>query len=171
VSGHGAQASALRSIGSSQSRAAAFYGDVFGWVAEPGDPDFGGYSNFTKDGHLVAGCMTNDGTAGTPDMWSTYLAVGDAAATAAAVEANGGAVHVPPVPVGDLGVMVLSADPAGAAIGMWQPGEHKGFGVIAEPGAPAWFELHTAGYDQALTFYRDVFGWDIYPMSEDPAFR
>jgi hypothetical protein len=150
---------------------AAFYHDVFGWTAEPGNPEFGGYSNFSKNGQLIAGCMTNDGTSGAPDMWSTYLAVADARATTAAAESNGATVHVPPMDVGALGTMVLLADPTGASIGMWQPGEHKGFGLIAEPGAPAWFELHTDDYDRALGFYHDVFGWTTYTVSDDPAFR
>jgi predicted enzyme related to lactoylglutathione lyase len=84
---------------------------------------------------------------------------------------HGAQVIVPAMDVGDLGVMAVIADPTGASIGMWQPGEHKGFGLVAEPGATAWFELHTNGFDTAVAFYADVFGWDIHPMSEDPTFR
>ena len=73
--------------------------------------------------------------------------------------------------VGELGTMAMVADPSGAALGLWQPGEHKGFTVLAEPGAPAWFELHTRDYDAALPFYRDVFGWDLHTMSDTPEFR
>ena len=39
--------------------------------------------------------------------------------------------------------MAMVADPGGAAIGVWQPGLHKGFGIWGEPSTPAWFELHT----------------------------
>lgn len=31
----------------------AFYGSLFGWTMERGDEEFGGYSNFSKDGRLV----------------------------------------------------------------------------------------------------------------------
>jgi predicted enzyme related to lactoylglutathione lyase len=73
--------------------------------------------------------------------------------------------------VGDLGVMASVVDPGGALIGMWEAGEHKGFGVIDEPGAPAWFELHTRAYGPSLDFYRTVFGWDTFVASDAPEFR
>ena len=38
----------------------------------------------------------------------------------------------------------------GASIGVWQPGLHKGFGILGEPGTPTWFELHTRVYDQSV---------------------
>jgi uncharacterized protein len=62
-------------------------------------------------------------------------------------------------------------DAGQAAIGMWKPGLHKGFGVYDEPGAPSWFELHTRDYDASVAFYRDVFGWDARTMSDEPDFR
>lgn len=148
----------------------AFYNDLFGWtVVDPG-PDYGGYANFHLDGVPVAGSMKNDGQ-GAPDGWTTYLAVADAEATAAAAAANGGQVLLPAMAVMDLGSMAVLADPAGATIGIWQPGLHTGFGVIDEPGAPSWFELHTRGYDAAVPFYEAVFGWDAHVMSDDPGFR
>jgi predicted enzyme related to lactoylglutathione lyase len=151
--------------------ARAFYGDLFAWTSTDPDPDHGGYVNFSKDGVLVAGCMQNDGTSGMPDVWSTYLAVADAAATTDSAAAAGAQVIVPAMAVGDLGTMAVVIDPAGAAIGMWQPGTHQGFGVLAEPGTPAWFELHTRDYEAAVPFYRATFGWDAHVMSDTPDFR
>ena len=46
---------------SDTAKATAFYGDVFGWVAQPPVEGFGGYFTFTKDGRHIAGCMANDG--------------------------------------------------------------------------------------------------------------
>jgi predicted enzyme related to lactoylglutathione lyase len=152
-------------------RARAFYGSLFGWTAEDTGPDFGGYINFSKDGHRVAGCMRNDGQSGTPDVWSVYLRTNDASATVAAGEVHGGATIVPAMAVGDLGSMAVVVDSAQAAIGMWQPGSHIGFGVMGQPGAPSWFELHTRGYDAAVGYYRDVFGWDTRTMSDTADFR
>ena len=149
----------------------AFYGDLFGWTSTEPNADFGGYINFSKDGDLVAGCMGNDGTQGVPDMWSVYLATDDAQKTADAALASGGQIHVAPMAVGDLGTMALLADNGGAAIGIWQPGEHTGFGVLAEPNTPGWFELHTRAYDDAVRFYRDVFRWDTHTQGDTPEFR
>ena len=71
----------------------------------------------------------------------------------------------------ELGRMAVIVDAGQAAVGMWEPGEHKGFGVMAEPGAPAWFELHTRDFDASAAFYRDVFGWDTHAMSDTPELR
>ena len=58
---------------SDPARSIAFYGDLFGWEAEEPNPDLGGYSNFTKDGARIAGCMLNHTEPRTPDVWSVYL--------------------------------------------------------------------------------------------------
>ena len=80
-------------------RSRAFYGELFGWTSEDAGPEYGGYINFSKDGVLVAGCMRNDGSAGTPDVWSVYLAIDDAEATVDAATAHGGQVIVPAMDV------------------------------------------------------------------------
>jgi predicted enzyme related to lactoylglutathione lyase len=151
-------------------RSREFYGDLFGWTSEAGGPEFGGYITFSRDGVVVAGCMHNDGS-GPPDFWTTYLAVEDAQKIVDATPDHGGVVHLAPMAVGDLGVMGMVADPSGAAIGLWQPGEHRGFGVLAEPGAPAWFELHTRDFGPAVAFYHDVFGWDVHAVGDSDEFR
>jgi predicted enzyme related to lactoylglutathione lyase len=149
----------------------AFYGQLFGWTAKDPNEEFGGYVNFLKDGALVAGCMRNDGQAGSPDVWSVYLATDDAQATVDAAVAHGAQVVVPAMEVGELGTMAVVTDPGHAAIGVWRPGSHKGFGILAEPGAPSWFELHTRDYAGSVDFYRDVFKWDTYVASDTPDFR
>jgi uncharacterized protein len=149
----------------------AFYGELLGWTSSEPNEEFGGYFNFSKGDSLVAGGMKNDGSAGVPDMWNVYLAVDNAEATVAKATASGGSVIVPAMEVGDMGSMAVINDAGGAAIGMWKPGTHKGIGLIAEPGAPAWFELHTRNYEASVRFYQDVFGWDAKTMSDTPEFR
>jgi hypothetical protein len=151
--------------------ARAFYGELFGWVAEEPNEQFGGYANFTKDGVLVAGLMPSMPDAPMPNVWSVYLATPDAEKTAAAAAEHGGQAIVPPMAVADLGTMAIVSDAGGAVIGMWQPGLHRGFGVFGEPGTPSWFELLTQDYAAAVAFYRDVFGWDTRVASDTPEFR
>ena len=152
-------------------RSQDFYNQLFGWTSESAGEEYGGYINFTKDGVPIAGAMKNDGQSGMPDAWSLYLATTDAKATTDAAASHGGQVIVPAMEVMALGSMAVFADAGGAAIGAWQPGQHRGFGLLAEAGAPTWFELHTRDYDASVRFYQDVFGWDTSVVSDTPEFR
>ena len=152
-------------------RSRAFYGELFGWTSDDAGPEYGGYINFAKDGLRVAGAMRNDGTSGMPDVWNVYLASQDAAVTVDDAASNGGQVIVSAMAVGQLGTMAVVTDAGHATIGVWEPREHKGFGVFGENGTPAWFELHTRDYDAAVDFYRKVFHWDAHAMSDSPELR
>jgi len=152
-------------------RARVFYTELFGWTADEANAEFGGYFNFRKDGVLVAGCMARDSGNPMPDAWSVHLATDDAAKTLEMALAHGGRVMIEPMHVGELGTMAAVIDPGGAVVGVWKPGLHKGFGVVGEPGAPSWFELHTRDYDTAVAFYRDVFRWDTHVEEDSPEFR
>lgn len=154
-------------------KAKKFYGELFGWTFEAGDQEtYGGYITASRNGKSVAGMMQKTAEqAGFPDVWSTYLRADDAAATAEAVKAHGGQVYMEPMEVPEQGKMAMFADVGGASIGVWEPREMKGFQLVAEPGAPAWHELHTKDYAAAVKFYQDVFGWDTDVMSDTPDFR
>lgn len=152
-------------------RAKDFYGRLFGWTTMDPGPEYGGYFLFQKDGKVVAGCMRNDGEQGYPDSWTVYLTTDDADRTVEAARANGGQVVLEPMDVTRNGRFALVSDPGRATIGAWQPREVTGFELRGEPGAPAWFELHTREYDASVAFYRDVFGWDAHTMSDEPEFR
>jgi len=152
-------------------RSRAFYGQLFGWTAEDAGEEYGGYISFFKDGLPVAGCMRNDSQSGSPDLWSVYLATDDAQATTEAAVAHGGQVLLPAMEVMEMGSMAVVADAGQAAIGAWQPGLHKGFAILGEPGTPTWFELHARDYDASVQFYRQVFNWDVHVASDTPDFR
>jgi uncharacterized protein len=152
-------------------RSRDFYCELFGWTAEEPAEEFGGYVNFRKDDVRVAGCAPNQPGSGMPDAWSVYLATDDAGKTLERAVAGGGQVIVQAMTVGDLGTMAVATDVGGAAIGVWQPGLHRGFGILGEPRTPSWFELNTRDFQAVLGFYRDVFGWDIHVVSDTSDFR
>jgi hypothetical protein len=156
-------------MSSDTDKSRAFYGELFGWTAEDPNPEFGGYTNFQKDGERVAGLMGQQ-EEGIPDVWSVYLKVDDAEKVVELAKTHGAQIFVEAMPVGDLGVMAVLADPGGAMIGMWQPGEHRG-GVVGTGGAPCHFELHTRDYDTSVQFYKDVFSWDPKTEADTPDFR
>jgi len=152
-------------------KASAFYGELFGWTAQPPQEGFGGYFVYTKDGKAVAGCMRNDGSMGYPDAWGIHLMTDDVKRIANEAPANGGSVEMGPMDVAENGSSAMIKDPGGSIVGAWQPNQQKGFELTGEAGAPAWFELHTGQYDKAVSFYREVFGWDTHVMSDTPEFR
>ena len=157
---------------SDTARAEQFYGELFGWTVEHGDEEkYGGYIMFHRDGKMVGGCMRNDGSSGAPDLWSVYLATDDARRTVERAVELGGRVVLPAMDVPEQGVMAMVTDPSGAAVGVWQGSQNPGIEVVAEPGTPNWFELHTRDYDRTLSFYEDVFGWDTHVMSDTDDFR
>jgi predicted enzyme related to lactoylglutathione lyase len=137
----------------------AFYGSLFGWTAERGPEEFGGYTTFSKDGKSVGGLMAlmNEGQ---PPVWSSYICVEDADKTVAIAAENGGQVALPPMTVGDLGRMAFVSDPAGAVLGLWQPLAHKGAQLFGEDGSFCWTELASRDQGAVHAFYQAVFGWD-----------
>ncbi|HEV3230884.1 MAG TPA: VOC family protein [Candidatus Dormibacteraeota bacterium] len=147
-------------------KAGEFYAGVLGWTVKDLGPDAGGYVMFHKDGKEVAG----GGPLPDPNMppvWSTYLKVEDAAATAKAAEEAGGKVVMAPMQVMEQGTMAVLQDPTGAYVSIWQPGVHQGAELYNAPGALCWNELATRDLAAAEKFYRTVFG--LEPKTEGEA--
>jgi predicted enzyme related to lactoylglutathione lyase len=61
--------------------------------------------------------------------------------------------------------MAFVLDPGGAAVGLWQAGQHIGATLVNEPGAVVWNELVTADPDASVRFYREVVGLTTSTMS------
>jgi hypothetical protein len=154
---------------SDMERATAFYGELFGWEATDTGEDYGHYTIMSKDGVLVAALSPKLDPAQTgPDMWNMYFAVPDARETAGKVTGAGGNLFFEPIAISDAGIMTMFADPVGAAVGLWQPGTNRGFGLYQEAGAPCWFELLTRDLEGAVAFYRDVLGVAVAEMDTGP---
>lgn len=129
-----------------------FYGGLFGWTFEtvtpPGAPP---YAMARLDGADVAG--VGPGKAG----WSTYIAVDDVDATAAAVRAAGGTVTAQPEDAGPGGRDASCLDPARVAFRLWQARKRLGAQVVNVPGSWNFSNLHAAS--PPLEFYGGLFGW------------
>jgi uncharacterized protein len=136
-----------------------FYGELFGWTADEGSPEYGGYRMLRSGGKQVAGVgpIMNPGQ---PPAWMTYVSVDDAKATSAKAQQAGAKVIVETMQVGDAGSMAVLQDPTGAVVGLWQPGQHKGAEVFNTPVSLTWNELSTRDVDGAKRFYNAVFGWN-----------
>ena len=147
-----------------------FYTGLFGWKAEIGGGEFGGYITFLRDGRPVAGLGSVMGDQ-QGDTWLTYLMAEDADATERAAKSAGADVLSPVMTVGDKGRLAVISDPGGAVVGLWEPGEHHGFGLTAEVGAPAWHELYARSYAAQLAFYTSVFRWNTQVLGDTADFR
>jgi predicted enzyme related to lactoylglutathione lyase len=146
-----------------------FYSGLFGWdwVGNEMSPDYT-YWMATLQGELIAGLSAQPpdmAAQGVPSMWNTYVNVDNLDATVARAEKAGATVLMPPMDVPDAGRMAFINDPSGAAVGMWQPGAHKGAGLVNEPGAFVWNEVYAPDTDATVSFYKEVFGWAGSPMT------
>ncbi|MFG2691952.1 VOC family protein [Kitasatospora sp. NPDC051984] len=146
-------------------KAVTFYSSLLGWQVQRGGKDVGGYSLALKNGANIAGI----GPKMKPEMptaWTTYLATDNVDDTVAKITAAGGKVLSPAMDVMTLGRMAIAADPGGAVFGVWQSGDHTGFGVANEDGTVAWNENMSRDYEGNRRFYREVFGYKYGEVSD-----
>jgi hypothetical protein len=146
-----------------QAAAKAFYGGVFGWTYDDQPMDADAVYSIAKigDGQVAAIAPQSPElkAAGAPPMWNTYLAVDSVDDATAKVGPAGGTVAMEPFDVMDAGRMAVLADPEGAVFCVWQAGQHKGAGIVNEPGSLNFNVLNTRDPEIAKRFYGAVFGW------------
>ncbi len=108
-----------------QPTAGEFYSELFGWQRREVDAGrLGTYTLFQRDGRDVAGMMNptaRDYAGSPPPRWIAYIAVDDAAKTAARVADLGGTVLEPPNHVPGVGTICMFKDPVGALIYVMEP--------------------------------------------------
>lgn len=140
-----------------------FYQGLFGWEVrhEPIDEN-AHYTMFHRNGQSIAGL--GEAQEGQPPVWSTYVSVDDVDAVAGKASELGASVIVGPMDVMEQGRMAVIADPAGAVLGLWQPGTHVGADLFRQPGTLSWFELATRDREAARRFYGELLGWTFDEM-------
>ena len=145
--------------------ARTFYHAVFGWEYDIGGPEYGGYTTARLGPRMTAGLMGAQPDAPPmPAAWGLYFASGNVEADVANAVKLGAKVLSPPMVVGEFGSMAICVDPAGAAFGFWQAGQHVGWQVTDEPGSTTWFELYAPNAKQARDFYTALLGATADPM-------
>jgi uncharacterized protein len=141
--------------------AVAFYSGLFGWeladVMPAGSPSR--YFIARLHGRDVAGIGSIPEGAPRMATWNTYVWVDSADETASKVVDAGGTVLMEPFDVMGHGRMAVLADREGAAFCVWQAREHRGAGIVNEPGSLNFNDLHTRDVGAAKAFYGAVFGW------------
>ena len=147
-----------------------FYGGLFGWEFEDALPPEAGANYFVARmrGKEVAAIGSQPPGMPSP-AWNTYVCVEDADSTAAKATEAGGQVLSEPFDVMEAGRMAVLADPEGAMVSIWQPGETKGAVLVNEPGTWNFSELNTRDPEGAGAFYTAVFGWEVKRMEADGA--
>jgi predicted enzyme related to lactoylglutathione lyase len=154
--------------------ARSFYTSLFGWSTNdvPMGP-MGIYTLFRHRDQDLAGMYKLEGPqfAGVPPHWMVYVATDDVDRTVARVGALGGTVLGEPMDVPNVGRIAFLQDPQGAAIAVFQAGEHAGAGRFdMEPHTFGWSELTTADPAAAIDFYTVLFGWHAKPSAPAMAY-
>ncbi|MGI5376188.1 VOC family protein [Streptomyces sp. CA-251387] len=144
-----------------------FYGELFGWDFEEA---FDTTVLARLDGEPVASLSRKtDGRM--PTVWTVFFATPDAQALVRRIREAGGQVVTAPVDVGEgLGTVALVTDPEGAVFGLWQAGEHRGFGRRHEVGTFGWAELYARDTEVANAFYGGLFHDALFGPDAKPDF-
>ena len=150
-------------------RAVEFYSELLGWEAEETTPPGADRRLFMcrLRGRDVAAIGSPPPVPDHTPVWGTYVWVDSAEETAAKAAEAGGSVAKQPFESLDGGRIAILIDPAGAVIGVWQPGGHRGAQLVNEPGAWSMSPLHTRDPEGSAAFYRGVFGWEPEAMDPD----
>jgi uncharacterized protein len=159
---------------SDQEGAKRFYSGMFGWEYEDMPAGEGvTYSMAKLRGRTVAAIspqQPDEAAQGVPPHWNLYVTVEDADATAQKVGEAGGQLFAEPFDVFDAGRMAVLADPAGAALCLWQPGTNIGAELVNAPGAMTWADCASTDTAAAQPFYSALLGWRFEAMSEEPPY-
>lgn len=139
----------------------AFYGAVAGWgeQAWEGNAD---YRMITASGVPIGGVMKPTPEMGpVPPHWTAHITVPDVDEAVKQVEALGGSVLAPASDIPKVGRFALIADPQGAAVSIYTPGqsmpEREGMPPVGEF---SWNELLSSDASAGFEFYSKLLGWE-----------
>lgn len=144
--------------------AKTFYTKVVGWGTRDASMTGMAYILFTVGEASVSGLMTLSEDAkkmGARPRWIGYVGVNDVDAAADRLKQLGGALHVPPTDVPNVGRFSVVTDPQMATLALFKwlkPGQEQP-AALGTRGRVGWHELFTTNCEKALAFYGELFGW------------
>lgn len=163
-------------LGTTDAKAAAgFYSRLLGWGAReqemPGG--LGTYTLFQVEGKDVAGgygLTEEQKSHGVAPHWLSYVMVKSADETASKAKKLGATFLMEPMDVPGVGRMAILSDPTGAAVALFQAGDHGGAVPLDNrPGTFCWNELATRDTKAARKFYEEILGWTSQQQDMGPA--
>lgn len=154
--------------------ATTFYTRVLGWGAQEASMPNMAYTFFTVGNSFASGVMGLPEEArrtGAPPRWIGYVGVDDVDAAVDRVRRLGGAVHVPPMNLLDVGRFSIVADPQRALLALirWRKPRRQELGDPDEPGRVGWHELLADDCGSAFDFYGQIFDWQKADGDLSPA--
>ncbi len=151
-------------ITSDPDAAQAFYAPLLGWTFADGGVQDMDYRVFSKGENDVGGLMKLPEGAPMPPCWMGYIRVDDVDAAAASIQQVGGAIHMQPHDIPEVGRIAMLADPQGVMFYVMKgAGDGTSTAFAADkpmPGHCAWNELVTTDQSAASAFYTKQFGWE-----------
>ncbi|WP_419727823.1 VOC family protein [Lichenicola sp.] len=148
-----------------------FYGSLFGWSFQDFEQSQGSFTQASLDGQVVAGMFQRPLPTGRRPNWISFIATSDLDASEGLAVQAGAKVLLPPHQLAELGREAVFTDPQGGVFAMLQSTSGDPPDLLADPGDWIWSSLITTDPTKAVTFYKTVFGYDLFNMStpQDPA--
>jgi predicted enzyme related to lactoylglutathione lyase len=143
-----------------------FYAEVVGWNIGESLPGEVEYREISAGDGFVGGVLTLSEEMveqGARPVWLGYVAVENVDATLEKIERLDGKVLMAAKDIPNVGRFALVADPQGIPFYIMRGAVDDQTSTAYNPkamGHCAWNELTTTDQDGALTFYRQLFGWE-----------
>jgi predicted enzyme related to lactoylglutathione lyase len=150
-------------------KAQAFFGELFHWKTKDMPmPNGSKYTQIMLGNEQIGGYLPSP--PGGPDHahWLAHLQVTNAAEAANKVKSLGGRIAKEPTKMGDFGTMAVVIDPFGAPFALWQPAQPEGTGDYkGTEGSFVWNELYAPDVDKAVSFYKQIGGFEVEQMKSN----
>ena len=154
-------------------RSEAFYGALFGWTFRPIPVEGSRYAEAMSGSTDVASLVERPlppGSAHRPN-WLPFVSAPDPDHAASLARNGGGKVLFEPRDVPGLGRLAVLADPYGAIFAVLHASSGDPADVETADGDWIWSSLITPDPEADARFYRALFGYDVYPLTDSTSGR